>query len=209
MDIGSFYIQELPLLLDYLFNPLHLKYFSPSFLDVFSSCSRDFPTGPVVKTLPSNTEGVSLIPGQGTKISQSINQNMRNKQANNIVTNSINIIKVVHINKIFKNKEINAKSSATVFSYPELTVPRLHNLCFLDFNVHRNHLRIWLNGGFCFSGMWDSALLTSSHLMPTLCSKDHTLGNKAPLGWDWRLVPLLACEIIFLHPIYFQQTLFL
>ena len=106
---------------------------------------RDFPTGPVVKTLPSNTEGVSLIPGQGTKIShasQSINQNMRNKQANSIVTNSINIVKVVHINKIFKNKEINAKFSATVFSYPELAVPRLHNLCFPDFKVHRNHLRI-------------------------------------------------------------------
>ena len=43
----------------------------------------DFPAGPVVKTLPSNTEGVSLIPCQGTKIphaSQSINQSMKKKK---------------------------------------------------------------------------------------------------------------------------------
>ena len=30
--------------------------------------SRDFPGGPVVETLPSNAEGVGLIPGQGAKI---------------------------------------------------------------------------------------------------------------------------------------------
>ena len=28
----------------------------------------DFPGGPGVKTLPSNAEGVGLIPGQGTEI---------------------------------------------------------------------------------------------------------------------------------------------
>ena len=73
---------------------------------------RDFPAGPVVKTLPSNTKGVSLIPGQGTKIphaSQSVNQNMkkkkeRKKERNNIVTYSTKTLKVVHINKIVKNK---------------------------------------------------------------------------------------------------------
>ena len=29
---------------------------------------QNFPGGPVVKTLPSNTMGVGSIPGQGTKI---------------------------------------------------------------------------------------------------------------------------------------------
>ena len=29
---------------------------------------RDFPSGPVVKNLPSNAGDVDLIPGQGTKI---------------------------------------------------------------------------------------------------------------------------------------------
>ena len=29
---------------------------------------KEFPGGPVVKTLPSNAGGASLIPGQGTKI---------------------------------------------------------------------------------------------------------------------------------------------
>ena len=30
---------------------------------------RDFPTGPVVKTLPCNAGDVDLIPGRGTKVS--------------------------------------------------------------------------------------------------------------------------------------------
>ena len=33
---------------------------------------RDFPGGPVVKTLPSNAETEGLIPGQGTKILQAL-----------------------------------------------------------------------------------------------------------------------------------------
>ena len=43
----------------------------------------DFPGGPVVKTLPSNAEGVGSIPGQGIKIphaSWSENQNIKQKQ---------------------------------------------------------------------------------------------------------------------------------
>ena len=49
---------------------------------------RDFPAGPVVETLPSNTKGVSLIPGQGTKIphaSQSVNQNVKKKKKETIL----------------------------------------------------------------------------------------------------------------------------
>ena len=43
---------------------------------------RDFPGGPVVKTLPSNAGGVGSIPGLGTKIphaSQPKNQNIKKK----------------------------------------------------------------------------------------------------------------------------------
>ena len=44
---------------------------------------RDFPGGPVVKTLPSNARGVGLILCQGAKIphaSQPKNQNIKQKQ---------------------------------------------------------------------------------------------------------------------------------
>ena len=35
---------------------------------------RDFPVDPVVKNLPSNAGNMSLIPGQGTKISHATGQ---------------------------------------------------------------------------------------------------------------------------------------
>ena len=97
----------------------------------------DFPAGPWVKSLPSNTEGMSLIPCQGTKIphaSQSINQSMKkkNQNRNNIVTNLIKTLKVVHVDKIFKNKEIKCKvlchnfqlSSACSALSPQSVLPR-------------------------------------------------------------------------------------
>ena len=43
----------------------------------------DFPGGPVVKTLPSNAEGASSIPGWGAEIqhaSRTKNQNMKQRQ---------------------------------------------------------------------------------------------------------------------------------
>ena len=51
---------------------------------------RDFPTGPVVSTSPSNTEGAGSIPCQGAKIPYALwprNQDINN--ISNIVTNSI------------------------------------------------------------------------------------------------------------------------
>ena len=33
---------------------------------------RDFPSGPVFKTLPSNAGGMGSIPGQGTKIPHAV-----------------------------------------------------------------------------------------------------------------------------------------
>ena len=54
----------------------------------------DFPRGLVVKSLPSNAEGASLIPGQGAKIPHASwlkNQNIKQKQYCN------------KFNKIFKN----------------------------------------------------------------------------------------------------------
>ena len=44
---------------------------------------RDFPGGPVVKTLPSSAGGVGLIPDWGTKIPHALrprNQNIKQKQ---------------------------------------------------------------------------------------------------------------------------------
>ena len=46
----------------------------------------DFPGSPVVKTSPSNAEGVGLIPGQGAKIPHALwpeNQNIKQKQCCN------------------------------------------------------------------------------------------------------------------------------
>ena len=43
----------------------------------------DFPDGPVVKTLPSNTESMGSIPGQGAKIPYAWkprNQNVKQRQ---------------------------------------------------------------------------------------------------------------------------------
>ena len=61
-----------------------------------NAITGDFPGGPVVKTSPSNAEGVGSISGQGAKIphaSQPKNQNIKQ----NSVTNSIKTLKMVHI----------------------------------------------------------------------------------------------------------------
>ena len=52
--------------------------------------SRDFPGGPVVNNPPSDARGVSLIPGQGTKIPHGQKTKTKQKTKNiYIVTNSI------------------------------------------------------------------------------------------------------------------------
>ena len=51
-------------------------------LSPLKTYSRDFPSNPVVKTLPSNVGGVGSIPDQGTKIphaSQPKKQNITQK----------------------------------------------------------------------------------------------------------------------------------
>ena len=48
--------------------------------------NRDFPGGPVVKTLPSNPEDVGSIPGQEAKIPRALwlkNQNIKQEQCCN------------------------------------------------------------------------------------------------------------------------------
>ena len=56
---------------------------------------RDFPSGPVVKTSPSNARGMGLIPGRGSKTphalrleNQNIRQYSKSNLQSNIVTNS-------------------------------------------------------------------------------------------------------------------------
>ena len=46
---------------------------------------RDFPDGPVVKALPFNAQDMGSIPGRGNR--------------SNVITSSIKILKMVHINK--------------------------------------------------------------------------------------------------------------
>ena len=73
----------------------------------------DFPGGPVVKTLPFNAEGVSLIPGWGAKTPHISQPKKKKKAKAEVVKNSIKTLKMVHIKKIFKylfnkiNKYIN------------------------------------------------------------------------------------------------------
>ena len=66
---------------------------------------RDFPGGPVVKTLPSNAGGVGSIPVRGAKIPQASgpkNQNMKQKQYCNKFNKDFK--KMVHIKKNFLKK---------------------------------------------------------------------------------------------------------
>ena len=68
---------------------------------------RDYPGGPVVKTLPFNVGCAGSIPGRGVKIphaSQSKNPNIKNRSY--IVTNSKKTLNMIHIKKILKKKEL-------------------------------------------------------------------------------------------------------
>ena len=61
---------------------------------------RDYPGGPVVKTLPFNVGCAGSIPGRGVKIphaSQSKNPNIKNRSY--IVTNSKKTLNMIHIKK--------------------------------------------------------------------------------------------------------------
>ena len=54
----------------------------------------------MVKTSPSNVEGMGSIPGGGAKIPHA--SQPKNQNRSNVVTNSIKTLKMVHIKKIFK-----------------------------------------------------------------------------------------------------------
>ena len=56
----------------------------------------------MVKTLPSNAGGAGSNPHQGTKIPHALWTKKQNIKRSNIVTNSIKILKMVHIKKSFK-----------------------------------------------------------------------------------------------------------
>ena len=55
--------------------------------------TRDFPSNLVVKTLPSNAEGVGLIPGWGAKIPHALWPKTKTSNRNYTVTNSIKTLK--------------------------------------------------------------------------------------------------------------------
>ena len=61
----------------------------------------NFPGGPMVKTLPSNTRDVGSTPGWGTKIPHALKPKIQNRNSSNTVTNSIKTIKNGPHPKIF------------------------------------------------------------------------------------------------------------
>ena len=65
------------------------------------SLEKDFPGGPVVKTLPSKAGSAGSIPGLGTKIPYALwpPQKIKTRNRSNIVANSIQTFKIVHIKK--------------------------------------------------------------------------------------------------------------
>ena len=63
----------------------------------------DFPGDPAVGTLPSNAEGVGLIPGQ--RANMPLSQKTKTYNRSNVVTNSIKTLKMVHTKKILKKGE--------------------------------------------------------------------------------------------------------
>ena len=56
----------------------------------------------MVRTSPSKAEGRGAIPGLGAKIPHASRPNTKTKNESSIVTNSIKILKMVHIKKSFK-----------------------------------------------------------------------------------------------------------
>ena len=81
--------------------------------------ARDFPGGPVFKTLPSNAGGAGSIPGQGAKIPHASwpkHQNIKQKQYFNKFNKNLKK-KMVHIKKnLKKKKKRNGKKK--VICYP-------------------------------------------------------------------------------------------
>ena len=70
---------------------------------------KDFPSDPVVKTLPSKAGVAGTILDRGVKIPHAlqpiIQKHYLQKRRCNIVTNSIKSLKLVHIKKIFKKNK--------------------------------------------------------------------------------------------------------
>ena len=70
-----------------------------------------FPGAPVVKNLPSNAGGASLIPGLEAKIPRASREKNQNKEQKQIVTNSTKTLKMVHVKKNYKNRNKIAEMS--------------------------------------------------------------------------------------------------
>ena len=61
---------------------------------------RDFPGGPVVKTLPSKAGAVGSIPGQEAKIPGTRGQKNKTQNRSSVATDSIKTLKTAHIKAI-------------------------------------------------------------------------------------------------------------
>ena len=71
--------------------------------------SGDFHGDPVADTSFSNAGSAGSIPGQGVRVPHTSwpeNKNIKKKRSSsNIITNSVKILKMVHILKIFKKRD--------------------------------------------------------------------------------------------------------
>ena len=79
---------------------------------------RDFPSGPVVKTLPSNIGGLGLMPGWGAKIPHTSwpkNQNIKQKKCFNQFSKDF---KMAHIKIVFLKKERRWESGGNLTRCP-------------------------------------------------------------------------------------------
>ena len=90
-------------------------------LDLKMPCTQDFPGGPVLRIPRFHCKSAGWIPGRGAKISHGLwpkNQNIKNKNRSNIVTNSVKTFKMVHIKNIFKKNykwSINFKNCESIY----------------------------------------------------------------------------------------------
>ena len=80
-------------------------FFNTYFLTVKEKKNRDFPGGSVVKTVPFNAGVCECDPWWGAKISHASGPQNQRKNINNIVTDSVKILKMVHIKISLKKQK--------------------------------------------------------------------------------------------------------
>ena len=97
----------------------HYRKSHRGFSENLKELKRDFLVSAVIKTSPSSAWGMGLILGRGTKIPHVL-QPKTQKLEQNIITNSINTLKIVHIKNIWKKKKKNYHMTQKFHSWTKL-----------------------------------------------------------------------------------------